>query len=223
MAPEVTHDFATGPERGATVRPVTDPSAGAAASDDGGALARGADYGRRALEWFQSAAAPLRQLATALKVVAVVGLVAPALIVGLLLTEVWPPSLASVVVLAIVFVMLAAAPWGLLGFTGSLDALADLPGALAASPELYRQHASEITSLYRDLGDPTSGRARGVGRGVLGGGRLFWRMRKELPDVGGIVALGRLSLVLVALLGVIMTVVNLLLVPMVATGVAFHQ
>lgn len=192
-------------------------------SNDAGALARGVDYGKRALDWFQSLAPVLHRVAVVLKTVAIVGMALAGLVVLVLLLETWPPSLVSVLILLIVFGLLAACPLGLLGFTGSVQALSELPGIIANSPELYRQHSGEITRLYRDVGDPDTGRARGVGRGVIGGLKLVWRMRKDLPDVGGIVALARAGLFVFALAGVAMTGVNLLLLWIALVASAIHS
>src|SRR5262249_42281037 len=159
--------------------PMSDPSVGAT-GDPQGAAARGLDYGRRALGWLQSIAPTFRRLATVLKVVAVLGLVAPLVIVVLLLAEYWPPGLRTFIILAIVYVVRAFCPFGLYGFAGSIDSLAGMPDALAQSPELYRQHQDEIIRLYREVAEPQTGVARGVGKGVFGGLRLVWRMRKDV-------------------------------------------
>lgn len=182
-------------------------------------MARGVDYGRRALGWMQSLAPALRRLATVLKVIAIVGLLAPLASGLMLLVEYWPPGLRTFLVLAAVYVVLAFCPWGLLSFAGSIESLAGMPDAIAQSPELYRRHQDEIVQLYRDVGDPQTGRVSGVGRGAVGGLKLLWRMRKELPDYEGVLALGRLGLVVVAALGVLMAIVNVALVPFVAAGV----
>lgn len=184
---------------------------------------RGGELGRRALDWFVGFAPSLARLATGLKIMAVVGLVTPVLILLMLLADQWPPDLKVLVVLGIIFVALAWLPFSLYGFAGSVQSLSEVPGTIVGTPELYRAYGAEVTRLYQELGDPALGPGRTIGHGVMGGLKLIWRMRKEVPDLAGLASLARFSLFLFALGGVVMVFVNLFLVVLVAGGTAVHQ
>ena len=99
-------------------------------------------------------------------------------------------------------VALGVAPVMLWIFAGGVGALADLPDAIAASPDLFRQYASELSDLYDKVVRPRDDSAIGRGAaGLVSGVRLSWRVWREFPDVGGVGGVAQVSLLLFALRG----------------------
>jgi hypothetical protein len=178
---------------------------------------------QRSLEWLQGLSPRLRRVAMGLRIIAGIGVGAAVVIFLLLVAEYWPPSLGLLLGVGLVAALLAAAPAMLWIFAGGLAAVADLPDAIAASPELFRRYTDELARLYEDVVRPQASRVRSVGSGLFGGLRVSWRVWREFPDVGAIRGVGRVSLVLFALLGLFMTGFNLALVPAVAAFDLVHS
>jgi hypothetical protein len=182
-----------------------------------------AEQAERALDWFQRLVPRLRRLASILKAIAAVGIGAAALILLLLVFEFWFPSVGGLLVIGSFVGLLGFTPVMLWIFAGGVAALADLPGAIAASPELFRQHMGELSELYEKVVRPEARRMRSWGSGLLGGVRLSWRVYREFPDVGGTVgSVSRVSLILFAAVGLFMSAFNVCLIPPVAAFVALH-
>jgi hypothetical protein len=171
---------------------------------------------QRALAWLEGLASRVRRVAMVLRVIAAIGIGAAAIIALLLIVAVWVPSLLALVVIAAVVGLLGFAPVMLWIFAGGLTAIADLPAAIAASPDLFRRYTDELSRLYERVVRPETGRMRSFRTGVVGSTRLSWRIWRELPDVGAVQGVSRVSLVLFAVLGLFMTVFNVALVPAVA-------
>jgi len=178
---------------------------------------------QRAVEWLQGLAPRLRRLANGLRIVAAVGIGAAVVVFLLLVAELWPPSLAVLLGVGLVTALLAAAPAMLWIFAGGLAAIADLPAAVAASPDLFRRYTDELARLYEHVVRPQAGRRRAVGGGLVGGLRISWKVWRDIPDAGAIRGVGRVSLILFALLGVFMTGFNLALVPAVLAFDLLHS
>ena len=123
----------------------------------------------------------------------------------------------------VVFVgLLACTPVMLWIFASGVSALADLPAVFAASPELVRQHMGELSDLYEKVVRPETGRMRSWGSGLLRSVRLSWRVYRQLPDVGVVADVGRVSLILFALVGLFMSAFNVCLIPAAAAFTVLH-
>jgi hypothetical protein len=171
------------------------------------------EQAQRALEWFQRLAPRLRRLATILRVIAAIGVGAATLIFVMVIAEFWTPSLAILISALVVCVALGAAPLMLWIFAGGITALADLPDAIAASPDLFRQYAWELSDLYDKVVRPETKRSRSWGSGLVSGIRLSWRVWREFPDIGAVRGVAQVSLILFALAGLAMTIFNVALLP----------
>ena len=134
---------------------------------------------QRSLEWLQGLAPRLRRVATGLQVIAAIGIGAAVVIFLLIVAEYWPPSFGVVLGVGLVTALLAAAPAMLWIFAGGLAAIADLPAAIAASPELFRRYTDELARLYEDVVRPQAGRVRSVRGGLFGGLRIGWKVWRE--------------------------------------------
>jgi hypothetical protein len=176
----------------------------------------------RALEWLQGFAPRVRRVATVLRVIAAVGIGATALIVLLLVADVWVPSLAALVAIVVVGGVLGFAPVMLWIFAGGVAAIADLPDAVAGSPALFGRYTDELSNLYERVVRPETRNLRSFGSGLLGSVRISWRVWREFPDIGAVRGLGRVSLVLFAVLGLFMTVFDVALLPAVLAFTVLH-
>jgi hypothetical protein len=177
---------------------------------------------QRALDWLQGLAPRVRRVATVLRVIAAIGVTAAAIFGLLVVAEAWFPSAPALVAVIVVCALLGFAPVMLWIFAGGVAAVADLPDAIAASPQLFRRYTDELSSLYERVVRPQTGHIRSFGSGVVGSVRISWRVWREFPDIGAVRGLGRVSLVLFAVLGVFMTVFNLALLPAVAAFDLLH-
>jgi len=76
-------------------------------------------------------------------------------------------------------------------FRGALIEVLQLPEWLRSSPDLVRQHGTELSGLVREANGETSngGPARAAGFSVFRAGRLLLQAHKDLPQYGGLLKL----------------------------------